>query len=84
MNMPSLSEGWGSTDQNSEGEKLGFGSSEPGSSEGSQGNSQGLEITEDKEASLFKQLSQRYILNYSKIFNSKNQAPEPSPPQTDK
>ena len=84
MNMPSLSEGWGSTDENSEGEKLGFGSSEPGSSERSEGNSQGLEIIEDKEASLFKQLSQRYILNYSKIFNSKNQAPEPSPPQTDK
>lgn len=84
MNMPSLSEGWSSTDENSEGEKLGFGSSEPGSSERSQGNSQGLEIIEDKEASLFKQLSQRYILNYSKIFNSKNQAPEPSPPQTDK
>ncbi len=84
MNMPSLSEGWSSTDQNSEGEKLGFGSSEPGSSERSEGNSQGLEIIEDKEASLFKQLSQRYILNYSKIFNSKNQAPEPSPPQTDK
>ncbi len=84
MNMPSLSEGWGSTDENSEEEKLGFGSSEPGSSERSEKNPQGLEITEDKEASLFKQLSQRYILNFSKMFKSKNQEPEPSSPQTDK
>lgn len=42
------------------------------------------DISKDSSVSIFKQLSNRYILNYTKIFNRKEATPEPAQTDTKK